>query len=1286
MSLRSRRTRLLALGAAAALTPLTALLPAGSATAAAKAAHGSEPGITRDRAKLSAETEGAAFQLARDAYFSSRRTAGDQPLSEDQASKQRAKAAKAAKAGTEGAGTPGPAVLGPWSAIGPAPTRQVGRTTGTVENVTGRISSLALDSTGRTYLGAAQGGLWARDAGGTTWTPLTDALPTLAVGSVAVAPSNENVLYLGTGEGDLSGDSYAGDGFWRSADRGATWEHVSGDTFAGVSVSRIVIDPQNPNHLYAGLLVGKNGARRVAATPTTPYGVYESTTGGKTWILRRGTNDPTKGATDVRIDPLDPTVVYASFLGDGIYKSLDSGKHWVKAMTGLPVDSFAAGGNRAALAISHPSPRAPARLYAGFDWVDTSGKYHASRVFSSKDGGASWKNTSTGTAGSIDSVVGYCGTQCSYDNVLEADPTDPKVVYAGGLYNYGLGGGGVYRTTDGGGNWKTLGYDLHPDFHAIALQPGTPDHVVIGNDGGVWSSPDRGGRNGATDPLSAVDWQNQNDGGLQITQFTSIATVPSAPGTYWGGAQDNGTQIKLNPATKTWYDIGVGDGGQVLVDPDDPRYVYGTHYSISPYRIDTSALAYGGYDPIATGINPNDRSEFYMPWVMNKGNTSQLFTGTYRLYRTNNAKAEKASDVTWAPISPDLTSGCTGTAPNGARGCLISAIGVSDGGAGVYTGADDGYVNVSPDAVTSATPHWSRVGTAVLPHRPVTQFAVDRSNWRIAYASFGGFDEATKSRPGHVFATHDGGKSWTNVSSQLPDAPINSIVLDPADSQRLYAGTDVGSFISTDGGASWNQLGSAMPGVAVWQLDEDSLNGLIAAGTHGRGAWTVPTGISSPALVVSAADSGQPVGPGSKLIYKITLRNVGNAPANGVSIRVPLPAGATFVSASDGGSVSGTTVRWSGLAVRKSGSTDVTMKLKLSDTQAQPVVLDGIVVTSAQGAGTTGSPTTTPLSPANAVSVTPATQTDGAKVGQDITYPMTVRNLGYRADSFTLSSTGTWNRQVLDATCTNPITSTGTIAPGESVAVCLRVTVPATAADGATDDSLLKATSTSVPSSTATGKATSIAVAISTLLVDGDGNGPDVHGIYASALTANGRQFATWDLATSPYLPTGYLAAHDTVVWETGNSYPAPIAPYESALTVFLQNGGRLMMSGQDILDQSAGTTSFVRNYLHINWDGSDNQNDKATDTVTGVPGNPVGGGLGPVPLDHSVLNANYEDEITPLAPATPAFTDDSNAPDALTVATDGYKVAFLAFPFEAYGTSTNQNTLMGNVLGYFGS
>jgi hypothetical protein len=250
--------------------------------------------------------------------------------------------------------------------------------------------------------------------------------------------------------------------------------------------------------------------------------------------------------------------------------------------------------------------------------------------------------------------------------------------------------------------------------------------------------------------------------------------------------------------------------------------------------------------------------------------------------------------------------------------------------------------------------------------------------------------------------------------------------------------------------------------------------------------------------------------------------------------------------------------------------------------------------------------------------------------------------------------------------------------------VCVKVTVPANAVDGASDTSTITATSVGSPSISASVTVKTVAVTKETLLVDEDGNNPDVQSYYSTALTANGIDFSTWDLAADPTLPIGFLNAYKNVYWFTGNSYPGPILPYESQLKSFLDGGGNLFMSGQDILDQAAGTTAFVHDYLHITWDGSETQNDKATAAVHGVTGNVVTNGIGAIPLDHSVLNAEFEDRITPNGTAAPAFTDDATDTDALTFA-GSYKVVFLAFPMEAYGTAADKSGLVGRVQTFFG-
>ena len=1231
-----------------------------------------------------------------------RRTAGDVRLSIDQAGQDRAAAHEAGRHLLRRAPISPPTFTGAWTEISPNPIVQITRGSGSAYAVSGRVSALAIrPSNGLKILGAAQGGIWTYDETNAVWVPRSDSQATLSIGSIAIAPSNDAIVYAGTGEGNLSGDSYFGNGFLKSTDGGIHWAPIGGNTFHGVSIAKVVVDVHNADHVYAAVIRGRAGSRRQTPVNVSKYGIWETKDGGTTWKLLKRAKDELHGATDLVQDPGSPNILYATFWADGIYRSMDSGKHWQKFMTGIPADATfgTGGGTRFALGISHPAGH-DAVLYAGFEWT-VAGVDQPSRIWKSVNGGA-WTLLPGGAPGDPDAISDYCGTQCFYDNVIEVDPNDANTVYALGLFNYDIGSGGVFRSTDGGQTWKNLGFDLHPDYHALAIDPADTSQVMVGNDGGVWFSPDQGGRLGAADPVESVDWQDLNGTvdpttagvihrtGLNITQFTSIANVPTIPLRVWGGTQDNGT-LRKSAASNSWFDVESGDGGQVLVDPTDANFVYGNYFGISPYRNTDGGLSFFSNSFITGGINLADRSDFYVPEVMNQKNPNQLFLGTYRLYRTDNAKADAAADVHWTAISPDLTSGCTGGAPNGARGCLLSAIGISSGGPGVYVGTLEGWVQFSPDAGTNPSPTWTRVGKNVFPNRPVSDIAVDRSNDRIAYAGFNGFNAATPTRHGHVFKTTDGGKHWKNISSNLPDAPVNSLQLDASYPNTIYAGTDIGPFVTYNGGRSWQPLGSGFPTVEVWQLALDPTNRNLRAGTHGRGAWTMTDPAHVPALVVSKADAGVPVGPGKHIDYTITVDNIGNADATGVTVTDPIPWHTSFTSAGDGGVLDHGKVTWTGKTVAAGASITLHFTVTISATlssHVKSIVDDGIRVTSAQKIGATGSAHVTPIAPAHAVTVSPTPQTDGAHVGGSVDYTFHITNSSFNDDTYTLgASSGAFPATVLDATCTSPVTSVS-VSSGASADVCLHVSVPGGTANAATDTATLTATSTGDASVSASGTATTIAVAVDVLVVDNDHHGnpplPDVQSFYTTALTSAGQTFDVWDLETNPVLPLGYMKAHKSIVWFTGASYPGPIGPYESNLAAFLDGGGRLFMSGQDILDQGAGTTPFVHDYLHILWDGSEDQNDKGTATVTSVTGNPVTNGIGTVPIDHTVLGAPFEDQITPIDPAAAAFTDAAGQTDALTVSAGAYKVVFLAFPFEEFGTAGQKASLMTSVFSYF--
>src|SRR3954453_16245975 len=491
MRLRSRQTRVLAVAAVAAVgVPLA--IASGPVAQSQPFQAGQENAFPtmKQAARASHEAEGPAYQKARERFLESRYLAGTQPLSPEAAASYRnAAAVKAGRArhvsGTTSNSLTAATAAPSWTEVGPHPVRQFGRTTTTRQSVTGRISTLAVSKSGLIYAGGAQGGLWRYDPNTTTWTSLTDTLPTLAVGAVALAPSNENVIYLATGEGDLSGDSYTGDGVWKSTNAGATWSHVSGTKFIGATISRLIVSPTNANKVYVATIRGRGGVRRVTPPTNQTWGVYRSVTGGKYWQMLKGTKDPNHGATDLEFDPNQPGVLYATFWNDGIYKSNSGGTGWTSLNNKLAAAIIALPPNAAPdypgirIAIATADLGTHTLIYAGLDWYNaTDGAHRNSRLFRSDDDGKTWAFTGQAPAGTIDSVNNYCDIQCTYDNVVEVDPSNPNIVYAAGEYNYSNSPqlGGIYRSTDAGAIWKTLGVDLHPDFHALAIHPNNSAH------------------------------------------------------------------------------------------------------------------------------------------------------------------------------------------------------------------------------------------------------------------------------------------------------------------------------------------------------------------------------------------------------------------------------------------------------------------------------------------------------------------------------------------------------------------------------------------------------------------------------------------------------------------------------------------------------------------------------------------------------------------------------------------------------------------------------------------
>lgn len=736
-----------------------------------------------------------------------------------------------------------------WTLIGPQPTNSGANAS------SGRVTALAVDPRNPdvAYAGAAAGGVWKTTNGGANWIPLTDDQPSLAIGSLALDPSNPDVVYVGTGEANQCGPCYYGAGVLKSTDAGATWTHLPGP-FLQQGVGSLAVHPTNGQILLAAIAT--------ANTPVTIMsGIYRSTDGAATW---RQVLSGTRG-NDVFFDAADPTVAYASVYGGGVFRSTDTGATWTPingtGENALPLQNA----GRIGLA---QAPSRPQTLFAAIADISTGSSSGALLgLFKTTDGGQNWSRLQT---------PNFCGPQCWYNNVLSVSPTNPDIVYTGGVP--------LLRSLDGGNQWLTVG-SVHVDQHALAWAQGS-NRLYIGNDGGVYSAAD------GNAPTLAVSNLNST---LAITQFyPSLAIHPSDVTQSIAGTQDNGTQ--RYSGSNAWSTVTCGDGGWSIIDQTAPNNVY-----VTCQRIDIRKSTNGGFNYTAgftRGITATDPGQFIPPLVVDSTNSQRLYFGTVRLYQSNDAAGS------WTPVSPNLALSTT-------TGLTTIAVAPSDPNT-VYVGARSAAMHVTAN-MDSGNPTWTRID-AGLPRRLVSQIVVDPAAGATAYVSYQGFSGVIAGdTPGHIFRTNDRGGSWLDISGNLPNVPVNDLVLDPDLPGTLYAATDVGVFRTTDEGLSWAPLGNSLPRVVVMTLRLHRPTRTLRAATHGRSVWDIQ---------VPLAEGRNPVpGLGS-------LNPASTAPANS-----PIQ-----LTVNGFGFMTGSTARWNGQA----RPTIVTSSTQLTATISAADLISGI--------------------------------------------------------------------------------------------------------------------------------------------------------------------------------------------------------------------------------------------------------------------------------------------------------------------------------------------------------
>ncbi|MBI5473338.1 MAG: T9SS type A sorting domain-containing protein [Ignavibacteriae bacterium] len=702
-----------------------------------------------------------------------------------------------------------------WTSLGPAPIPN-GQTEGTTTAVSGRTTAIAIHPTNPNiiYVGTAQGGVYRSLDGGATWTAIFDDALSLAIGAITIAPSSTTTVYVGTGEPQGSCDSFFGVGVYRITNAESGSPTLSGpfnsngvsDVMTGRAIGNIVVHPTNADTIFVSTTSGIGGIGCEASASLPTRGLYRSSNALTTCTFTQMTTSGTNAShVDVAMDPNNPNRVLCTVNGSpgGVYLSTN-------AMASIPTftQTQSLTSVRAELALHSSGGVVTAYVASG----ESSG-----RLRRSADGGATWSAVLT-------AANGYCGGQCFYNIAIAVDPTNANNVMIGGNVT-GASTRLIAKSTDGGTTFVNVATGVHADNHVVRYAPSDASVLYMGTDGGIYKSV-----NGGT------TWTSLNSTGFSATQFQSIALHPTNSLFTIGGTQDNGTEWRKPDGS--WTRADYGDGGYALIDQNAPDDVNVTMYHT--YFNQTNAM---GYAQVLTTLNASDdlwgfygcgflgaipngmtcsatAILFYAPMALGPGNPNTVYFGSDVLYRSPNL------GVTMTKVSQEpITSGIA-----------ISSIGISPQNDNVrLVGLRNGKVYAT---TTGASP-LTNISSASFPARFVARVAVDPNDVNTAYATFGGFGVAAGQ---HIWKTtnlNGAPPTWSASATGIPDVPVNAFVVDPTNSNNLFAGTDIGVYVSTDAGASWLPFGTGLPVAAVFDMAIHPVTRALRVATHGRGIWEI---------------------------------------------------------------------------------------------------------------------------------------------------------------------------------------------------------------------------------------------------------------------------------------------------------------------------------------------------------------------------------------------------------------------------------------------------------------
>jgi photosystem II stability/assembly factor-like uncharacterized protein len=680
------------------------------------------------------------------------------------------------------------------------------------------------------YVGFDNGGVWRSTDYGANWVPLFDKEPTGSIGAIAVAPSDPNVIYVGSGAGIIRPDLAVGDGVYKSIDAGKTWTHLG--LHDSQMIAMIDVDPRDPNRLFVAVLGHPYG-------PSAERGVFRSTDGGRSFQKVLYKDDYTS-ANDVRIDPSDPNIVYAtlwqqqqSFIeglgfggaGNGIFKSIDGGSTWKQLTDGLPAVI------QANLALAPSNPRTIFATVAGTTPDGGTGRGGTGVVgfYKSTDAGEHWHlavNDGSATPKTPDPrPLGRIGGGDLPTIVV--DPRNENVVYSSSTV--------FWRTDDGGLTWTAVrGAPGGDDYQKTWINPNNPDIILVVSDQGAVVSANRG--------ASWSNWYNQPTAAMY-----HVSTDNAFPYRVCGGQQDSGSACVESRSMDgeitfhDWHPVNIQEYGIAAPDPREPDLVFGsmrTNVSLYDRRTGQTTTLGPSADERGAAFNRNVRT---MPINWSPVDSSVLF------YTSNAVWKSTDRAHSWTRISPDLArqswtvpasagkyAATVTPAPLGS----ITALSPSPRDIKIlWAGTDDGNIHITTDGGA----RWTNVTPAQI--KPWTRiFNIDAGHFdsRTAYAAANTLriDDLNP----HFWRTHDGGRTWTEIDNGIaPGAVANSIREDPRKKGLLYAATDNQVWLSFDDGDHWQSLRGDMPAISVRDLqvkdDSTCLCSDLVAATHGRGFW-----------------------------------------------------------------------------------------------------------------------------------------------------------------------------------------------------------------------------------------------------------------------------------------------------------------------------------------------------------------------------------------------------------------------------------------------------------------